>query len=159
MIINKLKHRHRPFWGLVCLAVVALGHLYGYGPWFAHVQLPVGLQLLSDWLIPIWVFGIAWGIAGIAILVEAIRGRPGWAALGGIVTMVMLWGFFYLLGWGVGIAHGNASRTSFIPAMLYLGVGLYIWGNVPQEDDVDEPFVVSNVTIELEQDTRSLDET
>jgi len=152
MITNKLRHRHRPFWGLVALAVLALGHLYAFGPWFADAPLPLGLKLLSGWIVPIWIFGIAWGIAGAMILVEAIRGRPGWAALGGITTMVMLWGCFYLLGWGVGISNGHPSRLSFIPAILYLSVGFYIWGNVPQEDDVDEPFVVSNVTVELEQD-------
>lgn len=154
-IQNKLVHHKPPFWGLTGLAFIALGQAFSYGPWF-HVPLPLGLKILTSWIVPLWVFALGWFIAGAAILVEAIRGRPGWAALGGIVFMTMIWGTFYEIGWAVSVLeHLVPPNRNYVSGILYLGLGLYIWGNVPQEDDVTEdgPFVVTNVTVELEHDT------
>jgi hypothetical protein len=71
--------------------------------------------------------------SGVIVAVAAMRRRPGWTGVGLIVMMMMLWGSFLLLGWGVDwIVYGIHSR-SYISAILYLGLGTYIVGNVPPD--------------------------
>lgn len=153
-IQNKLTHHRPPFWGLMGLALIAIFHGYAYGPWFRDIQLPLGLNLLTSWYVPMWVFAAGWFISGAAILWSAVRGQPGWAALGGIVMMTMTWGTFYLIGWADGaIAHVVPPTRAYISAVFYLGLGLYIWGNVPSDDQTEaEKFTVKSITVELQQE-------
>lgn len=122
------RRRHPPFWGLLGLALIALGHAWAYGPWFTDLNLPAGLRILTLYP-PMWLFAFGWLVSGVAILVSAIRGRPGWVAVGGIVFMTMLWGLFYLLGFSI-----RPTRGDILWGTGYIGLGLYIWGNVPPDD-------------------------
>ena len=130
--VHEVRQHHPPYWGLFGLALLAIGHAWSYGPW-VHPTLPLGLDLMTRW-IPMPVFALLWLLAGVTVLIEGARGRPGWGAVGGVMGMTMLWGNFYLVGFIVQVFDHIPSR-SYISAIIYIGVALYIWGNIPPDPD------------------------
>lgn len=131
---RKIREHHPPRWGLFGLAAVGLGSALAYAP-FTNPNvgaLARGLQILTRY-VPMYVYAVLWLVAGGLVVVAAIRRRPGWEGVGLIVTMMMLWGSFLLIGWGVDTFIYGVPSRAYISAILYLGLGTYILGNVPPD--------------------------
>lgn len=123
------KSNRRVEWDLVGLFMIATAHVVAYSPFFdIPGRLPRGLESLTD-IIPLWVLSTGWFLVAVGLLVAIFRRKWDWAVIGLLVTMLLLWGLFYAIGWLILLTQGTSSRT-YLVAAIYVGLALYIMGDV-----------------------------
>lgn len=117
---------------LLAAAFLCILHGIAYTPLTGGPdELPVGLTALGE-VVPLWLYGVSWFVAGGVALAGAFVGRNGrqrdsadsWG-FGTAVGMFVAWGLAYFCGWGLTLSQGGQSR-SWISGSLYITVAIIV---------------------------------
>lgn len=103
-------------WGLVGCASVCTTRAIAYIFPSGREVLPIGLKDATA-ILPLWVYGLMWGIAAVGAVVIALRQWPPkwWHAF--LVAPPMLWGGFYFTSALAGFSPSGGTTAFFYWAL------------------------------------------
>lgn len=122
--------RRRPFdpggpWGtgllLLGISAVVQGAAYTL-ELGANMSNP--LLALGEWT-PLWMWGVAWAIAGLYAIAKALRPPQHHTDVLPVVVLITVWSSAYLVYWATGVAVGNWTRE-WAPGVAWGFLGAYI---------------------------------
>lgn len=83
---------------LIILGLFALTRFIAYAGPLSPAQTPSQLEFIDE-TVPLWIYAIAWGVAGVVIIASARLERLRPTAIGLNVAMHSVWGILYMVSY------------------------------------------------------------